>query len=133
MSCKQKRGKSIFLFVATVYFYVFQLCCSVSLGQWEDGFTATEGERIKQDKTPAGQHTGTGYGDLRESNEQRLHKLQLQPGSGEPHPHLSAQDLKKSDVKFVPESLSWNIGNVSVKPKSSTPESVHGHQADFTG
>lgn len=133
MSCKQKRGKSIFLFVATVYFYVFQLCCSVSLGQWEDGFTATEGERIKQDKTPAGQHTGTGYGDLRESNEQRLHKHQLQPGSGEPHPHLSAQDLKKSDVKFVPESLSWNIGNVSVKPKSSTPESVHGHQADFTG
>ncbi|XP_005747120.1 uncharacterized protein LOC102213713 [Pundamilia nyererei] len=133
MSCNQKRGKSIFLFVATVYFYMFQLCCSVSLGQWEDGFTATEGERIKQDKTPAGQHTGTGYGDLRESNEQRLHKLQLQPGSGEPHPHLSAQDLKKSDVKFVPESLSWNIGNVSVKPKSSTPESVHGHQADFTG
>ncbi|XP_030595913.1 uncharacterized protein LOC115787369 [Archocentrus centrarchus] len=133
MSCKQKRRISILLFVASAYFYMFQLCCSVSLGQWEDGFAAhrasAERERIKQDEEQVGQVIGGP--DQRESNDPGLH--QPQPGSQDSHPPVSAPELNKSGFNSESKSFSWITGNVNVESKSSAPESVHGYQADFTG
>lgn len=116
--------------MASAYFYLFQLCCSVSLGQWEDGFAAHR-EKLRRDKTNVRQVIGGP--DQRESRDPG--PPQHRPGSGSPEPHTasSAPELNKSEFNSEPKSLSWIIGNVNVEPKSSAPESVHGYQADFTG
>uniref|UniRef100_A0A3Q1B6T2 ZP domain-containing protein n=1 Tax=Amphiprion ocellaris TaxID=80972 RepID=A0A3Q1B6T2_AMPOC len=133
MSCKQKLGISLFLFI---YFYTSLPCYSVSSAEWEDDFTASSGwERIKED-TDA-QHGKWHFieqvvrsSNLRKSKPPGLQKLLLGPAAStkDPLPYFSLPKLYGSGSSFASSSLSWTVGNVSLEPRSKDGD---GYQADF--
>ncbi|XP_078021007.1 uncharacterized protein LOC117255135 isoform X1 [Epinephelus lanceolatus] len=136
MSCKQRKDTIIsILFIAAVYFHMFQVSHLVSLGQWEEVFTAdqlqesdaTIWERIKQDDDSLQPHQ-------RRSNPPGLAELRPQSAAfpGEPLPYITTP-TPDTDGNVDFNRLSWTAGHISPEPGSSAPDSEGGYQADFTG
>lgn len=120
MSRKQRKEKSLFLFVA-IYFYSFRVCHSASLGQREGAL----GWMNQED-------------DVRQGN-WRLVELDTRgPDLNKPkelHPESAAllEELLPNlgDSDFELDSLSWTFGG-SRRSRSSTLKSQDGYQ-DFKG
>ncbi|KAL7404940.1 hypothetical protein ABVT39_021361 [Epinephelus coioides] len=114
---------------------MFQVSHLVSLGQWEEVFTAdqlqesdaTIWERIKQDDDSLQPH-------WRRSNPPGLAELRPQSAAfpGEPLPYITTP-TPDTDGNVDFNRLSWTAGHISPEPGSSAPDSEGGYQADFTG
>lgn len=145
MSCKEKGEIILFLFVVTIYFYTFQLCNSVRLGQRQGGFsihqshepTATSWERIQQDNDvqQGNRNSGEQVIHLRKSDRRGLQGLRLESTAflREPLTDISVPKLDETDSNFALSSLSLTVGNVSTIQRSWPSHSEDEYQGDFTG
>lgn len=149
MSCKQKRGITLFLCVVTLHLYTFHICHSVSLGQREDGFTAHEvqGSSLSKSWERIEQDSGVQQGNWRlveqvnkganvyTSNQPPHHRVRREspalPGNPLSMLYFNIPKLDETGGNFAPNGLSWVAGNVRVGPRSSGSEDAY--QADFTG
>ncbi|XP_045904326.1 uncharacterized protein LOC123970359 [Micropterus dolomieu] len=146
MSRKMRREIPLFLFEVTVYFYTFQLCHSVSLGQREeDGFAAqqvqmsTRWERFNQDHDAqqGNRHLVKRVlqgPDLRKSTQSGVKELRPESAAflGAPVPYFTGPTLDENDFLNV-EDLSWTSGNVSWQPRASDSHSEDGYRSHLTG
>ncbi|XP_018520597.1 uncharacterized protein LOC127138932 [Lates calcarifer] len=140
MSCKQKRDRTLFLFVVTLYFYTSRVCQSVSLGHWGDESTATRWEKTKQlkdvqqEKWHLVEEVIRGA-DLRKTIQPGLQGFRPEsaPFPGEPLPYITVPKLDETSSSSAPSSLSWTFGNISTERRAPASDYKDGYQADFTG
>ncbi|XP_011472723.1 uncharacterized protein LOC101164209 [Oryzias latipes] len=141
MSCKKKRGILLILLLGISYFYTFQRCCAVSLGQRKDASSAQRAQkstrRTEQDihrqlgPLPAGGPV-TGRPTRREPR--RIGHPELHQALAAPPRkpiHADGPEVVESDVGL--NGSSWTLGEVLTERKPPPAHPEDGYQADFTG
>lgn len=126
MSRKQRKEKSLFLFV-TIYFYSFRVCHLASLGQREGGLEWTDQDSdVRPGNWRLVDHVARG------PNQNKSKELRPESAAflGELLPYFSVPKLGETDFEL--DSLSWAVGG-SRKPMSPALKSQDGYQADFKG
>lgn len=141
MSCKKKRGILLILLLGISYFYTFQRCCAVSLGQRKDASSAQRAQkstrRTEQDihrqlgPLPAGGPV-TGRPTRREPR--RIGHPELHQALAAPPRkpiHADGPEVVESDVGL--NGSSWTLGEVLTERRPPPAHPEDGYQADFTG
>ncbi|XP_013885364.1 uncharacterized protein LOC106533556 [Austrofundulus limnaeus] len=145
MPCNPKTRIGFIFLVVGVYFYPFQPCCSVSLGQRKDGSVTYRGgtesstgwERTEREHRQLGRVVKevTWSPKLHKANEPDSFEPRTDSSSnGYPLTQTSSPKLGQTGTNFTLGTSTWTTGEVRPEGKSSSdPDSEDGYQADFAG
>lgn len=137
MSCEQKREITLFLSVLIVCLYAFQVCHSVSLGQWWEDLNTYQGQesaaprwaQVQRDEHLVEQVIQAT--DLRTTSQPGLQEIW--PESAALPGEIIAPTLDETGSNFATNGSSWSAGKIRRQRRTSAPDSQDVHQAHLTG